>query len=132
MTDTMEIIDAKIKELGEKIKNENEELEKTKSFKHRNKRRKIVLVSTVIMLIASTYILITVSDIKEFFILQIAIYIAYTGISAILSRMFGNVLKSRERIEHMARKIEGFEWLKTRAPDQQENFLNIMKNRGLI
>jgi len=132
MTDASEIIDAKIKELGEKIKNENEELEKTKSFKHRDRCRKIVLISTVIMLIASTYVLITVNEVKEFLILQIVIYIAYTGVSIIPRYMFSNVLKSKERVEYMERKIEGFEWLKTRAPDQQENFLNIMKNRGLI
>ncbi|MFA6097867.1 MAG: hypothetical protein WC788_09685 [Candidatus Paceibacterota bacterium] len=132
MTDASEIIDAKIKEFGEKIQNENEELEKTKSFRYQNKCRKIVLVSTVIMLIASTYVLITVNEIKEFLILQIAIYVAYIGVSAIPRYMFTNVLKSKKRVEYMERKIEGFEWLKTRAPDQQENFLNIMKNRGLI
>lgn len=132
MTDISQVIDAKIKELQEKIKNENEELEKTKSFKYKDKCKKIALVSAVAATIALTYVLIVVSDTKESMILLAVIMIAYTGVSAIPHYVFNNVQKRIAHIGHMESKIEGFDWLKTRAPDQQENMINIMKNWGLF
>ncbi len=127
MADVMEIIDAKIRELKESIENEKEELEKAKSFKHQSKCRKIIIVSMLFMLIASTYVLIVVTEIREFLIWQAVIYIAFIGVSAIPRHMFNDVLKRIERMKYMERKIEGLEWLKTRSSDQQENFINTME-----
>lgn len=132
MTETSEIIDLKITELKEEIEKGNLECENSGSLKYLGIYNKILLISTILSFIALTYILFTMSNGAESIALQASIMLAYLGISIIPRIFFYRVTRKTQRIRKLTLRLIGFEWLKTRAPDQQENILKIMKNRGLI
>lgn len=132
MTEATEIINAKIKELDTKIFSGYAEMEKTRFYRYRDLCIKIDLAAMLIAIAASMYILVAISETKEFLVLQAQIIVGYIGISIIPQYVLYTTYKKSVELNSMVRKVEGFKWLQTKAPDQQENILNIMKSRGLI
>jgi len=132
MTEISEIIDLKITELKEEIEKGNSERESSKFFKLVRIYDWILLISTLIAFIALLYAAFAVRENDKSVNLQVVIMIAYIGISLIPRFFFYGLEKKTRRISKLTLKLGGFEWLKTRSPDQQENILKIMKNRGLI